>query len=139
MRPFIVLLLSISLGKLAHLLSPSLGNGVFLIALIFLGVVPYLLVPIRSEFFRKKIALWAKGSNIKIVNIESKSLFKGRLFWRVSDAQNVFFVKATDTRYWAACGSWLLGAYSGSVLIYKVVGRDLRLISVCNDAGLQVK
>ncbi|WP_444933517.1 hypothetical protein [Microbulbifer sp. JTAC008] len=129
MRPFIVLIISVTLGKLAYVFSPSLGNNVIVALLALLGVVPYLLMPIRSEFFRAQILQWAKQNNIGVLRLESRGFSKGRLFWRVSDAQSVFCVTSKKDTYWVACGSWLLGSYSRKLLVYKQVGSVLDLVA----------
>ncbi|AWF81805.1 hypothetical protein BTJ40_13755 [Microbulbifer sp. A4B17] len=139
MRPFIVLIISVTLGKLAYVFSPSLGNNVIVALLALLGVVPYLLMPIRSEFFKAQILQWAKQNDIGVLRLESRGFSKGRLFWRVSDAQSVFYVTSREVTYWVACGSWLLGSYSRKLIIYKEVGGALDLIAAFDGDSCQAE
>ncbi|WP_226646905.1 hypothetical protein [Microbulbifer variabilis] len=128
MRLILVLLVSVSLGKLAYIYNPELGVNLLLFLFIIFGALPYIALVVRSNYFRNKIKSWAENNNVEVLDIKNANLFKGRLRWRVSDIQDVFLLRGRDAEYWIACGSWFLGSFKCELKIYKETDGHLKVI-----------
>ncbi|AWF81241.1 hypothetical protein BTJ40_10650 [Microbulbifer sp. A4B17] len=129
MRLILVLIISVSLGKLAYIYNPTWGTNLILFLFVTFGALPYIALLIRSNYFRKEIKSWAENNNIKVLDIQNNNLFKGKLRWKVSDIQDVFLLKGCDAEYWIACGTWFLGSFKCGLKIYKESNGHLKIVA----------
>ena len=94
--------------------------------LLFFG--PIFTTMIKLNRYKAACITWLKNKGHNYNNIEPQPhmLFKGKLRWKVSDAQLVFSIKNCENEeYWFACGSWLMGTFVNKIRVFQNVNGKL--------------
>jgi len=131
MRIILIFLVCLSLGKGVEALGYSNGFSFTFFSLAVFVFLPIIVTLLRLRTFQRACNRWLKDNGYIYTQLspEPHMLSKGRLRWKVSDAQLVFSIRnKEDEEFWFSCGSWLFGAITNKVKIYKAMGDKLFIV-----------
>jgi hypothetical protein len=92
--------------------------------LVVLAVIAIAITSLRWQSRRSNdlIDQWAAANNLRILQKESRLMFRGPMFWTTSKNQTVYRITAVD-QYgnqrsgWVRCGGWWWGLHSDKITV----------------------